>query len=62
MHNWVWKAIGIVATCLIVMVVILGNLAMAALTEYGILPDIAWLAVGVLDLVMGGWLVFMWKY
>lgn len=62
MRRWVYKAIAIVGTLLVVFVVILGNLGVAVLTEFGVLPDVVWLAAGLLDLFMAGVLVVMWKY
>ncbi len=62
MRRWVYKAIDVVLSLLLVVSIILGYITMAVLTEFGLLPDIAWIAVVVMTIIAAGVLIVIWKY
>lgn len=62
MRRWVYTAIKVLWSLVLIMAVILGAITMAVLTEFGFLPDVWWVAYGLALLIIAADLVVMWKY
>ncbi len=62
MRRWVYTAIKVLWSLVLIMAVILGAITMAVLTEFGFLPDVWWVLYGFGLLIIAADLVVMWKY